>query len=230
MILIVAAMEEEYNELAILLENSKKANVQGVNHHLGKLEGKEVILMLSGIGKVNTAASLTTIINEYEIDFVINIGSAGGVLNQYNVKVLDIVVAKKVCYHDVDLTMANRPKGQLPGLPQYFETNVSKQMLELLDESEFDFHYATIASGDEFVGKIERITEIVNTFDDVCAIEMEAGAVAQICFQREIPFVVFRSISDVVGSDISNQMQFKEYIKKASINSAAATKLIIGTL
>lgn len=230
MILIIAAMSEEYQELEKLMIEKHAGIIHGIKYHQGILNEAKVILMLSGIGKVNAAASLVTVLNEFDIDYVINIGSAGGVVNEHHVKPLDIIVAKKVCYHDVDLTMANRPKGQLPDLPLYFETSITKNMLELLDKEAINYHYATITSGDEFVGRVERVEQIVSEFDDVCAIEMEAGAVAQICYQRKLPFIILRSISDVVGDDTSNQLQFKEYIKKASLNSAKITQLLINTI
>ncbi|MEG0283914.1 MAG: 5'-methylthioadenosine/adenosylhomocysteine nucleosidase [Erysipelotrichales bacterium] len=227
MILVIAAMEEEYQELERLMENPKKIMVDDIKTHQGKIDNKDVILMLSGIGKVNAAYSFTTILKKYDIDFVVNIGSAGGVVNDHHVEALDIVVAKKVCYHDVDLTLADRKPGVLPNLPQYFEASLHDDMLKKLEETNLKYHYATIASGDQFVYSLDRVAYITSTFDDVCAIEMEAGAIAHLCHTHKIPFVVFRSISDVVGKEDNNQVQFEEYIEQASKNSAlAATKII----
>ena len=230
MILCVAAMNEEYNELLNLLENEEEKNLHGIKYHEGMLDDKKVILMLSGVGKVNAASSLVTILNEFNIQFIVNIGSAGGVVNDHHVKQLDVVVAKKVCQHDVDLIAANRPMGMLPDLPVYYESAISEKMLEALKETGLTYHFATIASGDTFVAKVETVDFITEHFEDVCAVEMEAGAIAQVALQRNIPFVVFRSISDVVGLEDSNQMQFEQYIKYASINSAKAAQAIIKTI
>jgi len=230
MILIVAAMEEEYNELLALLTNHREGNIHGVKYHQGELEGKSVLLMLSGIGKVNAAWRVVTILNEFKITYIINIGSAGGVLNDYHVKPLDIVIARKVVRHDVDLTAANRPYGQLPDLPLYFLPSISQEMVDELAKTDLPFHYATIASGDSFVADLEKVNFITKHFEDVCAVEMEAGAIAQIAFQRNIPFVVFRSISDVVGAEDDNQTQFEQYIVQASKNSAKAVQAIIHTI
>lgn len=230
MILAVAAMQEEYQELEALMDNPIEGNINGVKYHQGKIEDKDVCLMLSGIGKVNAAWTLVTILNELDIDFVVNIGSAGGVVNDHHVKAMDVVVGKKVCQHDVDLTAADRPMGMLPNLPVYFESAVNDKMMAALKETGLTYHYATIASGDAFVADLKRVEYITNYFEDVCAVEMEAGAIAQICYQRKIPFVVFRSISDVIGEEDSNQMQFEQYIKYAALNSAQAAKAIIKTI
>ncbi|WP_423364354.1 5'-methylthioadenosine/adenosylhomocysteine nucleosidase [Mycoplasma sp. P36-A1] len=230
MILAVAAMQEEYQELEALMENPQEGEFNGVKYHQGRIEDKDVVLMLSGIGKVNASWSIVTILNELDIDFIINIGSAGGVVNNHHVKAMDIVVAKKVCQHDVDLTAADRPLGMLPNLPVYYESAVSDNMMKSLSETGLTYHYATIASGDTFVADTEKVTHITDNFEDVCAVEMEAGAIAQIAFLKKIPFVVFRSISDVIGDSDSNQIQFEQYIQLASKNSAKAAHTIIKAL
>lgn len=230
MILVIAAMDEEYHELEALMNDKKENEYQGVKYHHGWMDNKEIMLMLSGVGKVNAAYSLTTIINNFDISFVINIGSAGGVVLEHSVKLLDIVIAKKVCYHDVDLTLANRLPGVLPNTPQYFIPSMNEKFLHALEKTELTYHYATIASGDQFVCELSKVEYVNENFDDVCAVEMEAGAIAHICFLRNIPFVIFRSISDIVNKNADNQMQFSEYIKQASHNSAIATKTIIEQL
>jgi len=233
MILCIAAMQEEYDALLELMSDPKEEIIHGVNVHKGTINHKDVLLMLSGIGKVNAACSTITILNHYnDIDFIINIGSAGGLENNYHVKQLDIIVGKKVVQHDVDLSSAGYELGQLPGgLPLYFEASVTQAMLDALDKTDLTYHYATIASGDSFVASEEKADFIASNFEDVCAVEMEAGAIAQIAYIRKIPFVVFRSISDVVGhEEDGNQLQFDKYILPASKNSALATKAIIETL
>ena len=227
MILIVAAMEVEYNEILLLMNDSKKHTLQHVEYHQGSINDNEVTLMLSGIGKVNTAYALTTILNFIPIDFIINVGSAGGVVNEHEVDILDIVVAKKVCNHDIDLVLANRLPGVLPDLPQYYQSAVNKNILMALSQLDLKYHYATIASGDQFIGDLNRLNYVTQNFEDVCAVEMEAGSIAQIAYLRKIPFIIIRSISDVIGKEVPNQIQFEEYIVKASKNSALATQKII---
>lgn len=227
MILIIAAMEEEYQEIEKLMHNKKADKYHFVKYHTGTIHDKKVMLMLSGIGKVNATASLTAILNKFEISFIINVGSAGGVDSNYDVNVYDIVIAKKVCQHDVDLTFANRLPGVIPGLPQYYESEVNEKIFEELNENNLTYHYATIASGDQFVCDLNTINKITNNFEDVCAVEMEAGAIAQVAYMYQIPFVVFRSISDVINKHSDNQIQFEKYIEQAAKNSAIATSIAL---
>ncbi|MDR1781390.1 MAG: 5'-methylthioadenosine/adenosylhomocysteine nucleosidase [Bacilli bacterium] len=231
MILIVAAMEEEYQELEKLIDNGIELCCKGIKYVKGFIDNKDVILMLSGVGKVNAAYTITTFIDNFDIDFVINIGSAGGVISKkYDVKVLDIVIAQNVVQHDVDLVLANRLPGVLPNLPQYYPSSLNNEMIKVLKKTNLRFHLGTIASGDQFVGSLTRINEIKNNFVDVCAVEMEAGAIAQVCYLTNTKYLVFRSISDVINGEVDNQTQFEEYIKQASINSARATYEIIKCL
>lgn len=227
MILIIAAMEEEYSAIEKLMKDVKAGQHHFVKYHQGKIHDQEVMLMLSGIGKVNAGAALVTILNDFTISYIINVGSAGGLVSDYDVNVFDIVIAKRVVQHDVDLTLANRLPGVLPDLPQYYESEVDSNILNELDKNGLTYHYATIASGDQFVCDLETVNKIVNNFEDVCAVEMEAGAIAQIAYLHQIPFVVFRSISDVVNKESDNQIQFEKYIEKAAENSALATSIAI---
>ena len=220
-------MESEYREIEKLIENEQAGTCGFVKYHQGKVNDKEVMLMLSGVGKVNAAASLITILNHFDIDYIINVGSAGGVVVDYDVNVFDVVVAKKVCQHDVDLTLADRLPGVLPDLPQYYESEVNPQIFKELEQHNLTYHYATIASGDQFICDLGIVERIVNNFEDVCAVEMEAGAIAQVAYMHKIPFVVFRSISDVVNKASDNQIQFEKYIEQAAKNSALATSIAI---
>lgn len=230
MILIIAAMPEEYNALASMMDAKVEDEFHHIKYATGLIDAKEVILMLSGVGKVNAAYSLATILCKFKVSFIINIGSAGGVVNDHHVKPLDIVVAKQVVQHDVDLKLAGRDAGVLPDLPQYYPAYQSEEIIAKLNECPIKTHYATIATGDQFVCDLHRIAEIVEDFSDVCAVEMEAGAIAQIAYINNIPFMVIRSISDVIGLEKDNQTQFDEYIKQASNNSALLTKEILSVL
>lgn len=228
MILIVAAMNEEYDELQKLMSETKEQEINNVPHTLGLLDDKQVVLMLSGIGKVNASMNVTSIINEYDINFIINIGSAGGI-KDLGLKQLDLVLATKVCQHDIDLHEFDHPYGGLPGMPVYYETALNPDMISEIKQLDINYHTGCVASGDQFVSHTEQISFILDHFKDVCAVEMEAGAIAQVAYVHKIPFIIIRSISDIIDESDSD-LQFKEYIIKASANSARATKKIISTI
>lgn len=229
MVLIVAAMPEEYEALQKLMQNKREQESNNVKHTLGLLKDKEVVLMLSGIGKVNASMNVTSIINEYDdIHYIVNIGSAGGIKN-LGLKQLDLVLATKVCQHDIDLHEFDHPYGALPGMPVYYESALNDKIIAEIAQLDITYHTGCIASGDQFVSQKEKIAFITNHFDDVCAVEMEAGAIAQVAYMHKIPFVIIRSISDVIDEEDSN-LQFHEYIIRASSNAALATEKIISVI
>ena len=128
MIGIIGAMEEENR---ILLENMTE-KTEETHFHLvftrGKIENQDVVLVQSGIGKVNSAIATAFIIDRYRPDFVINTGSAGGLNAALHVG--DVVVADKVAYHDVDATAFGYSVGQVPQMPHYYTAD--KKIVEKL--------------------------------------------------------------------------------------------------
>lgn len=228
MILIVAAMNEEYRELQKLMEQAHEQEINNVTHTMGLLDDKEVVLMLSGIGKVNASMNVTSIINEYDIDFIINIGSAGGI-KDLGLSQLDLVLATKVCQHDIDLHEFGHEYGALPNMPVYYESALDDKMIDQIKELNIPYQTGCVASGDQFVSQEEKVNYILEHFDDVCATDMEAGAIAQVAYIHHIPFIIIRSISDIIDEKDS-KLQFQEYIIKASSNSALATEKIISAI
>lgn len=228
MILVLAAMQQEFDALSKHLKNSISDYEHDIKYEKGYIGDKEVILVLTGIGKVNATYTITTMFNHFPINFVINIGSAGGVLtNREELDTLDVVVSTKVAQHDLDVTLAGREKGELDNHPKYCQATFEDSWFNDLDEFKHQIHFGTIASGDQFIGDIQRVEQITSDFEDVLAVEMEAGAIAQISNRWRIPFVIMRSISDVVGKEVANHLQFEEYLEQASENSAFITSEII---
>ncbi|MGL4382712.1 MAG: 5'-methylthioadenosine/S-adenosylhomocysteine nucleosidase, partial [Bacilli bacterium] len=167
MILIIAAMEEEFQALEELMYDKERIIVKGIQVTTAMMDKHQVVLIKSGVGKVNAAYTTTTILNEYPIDLVINIGSAAGINQNVAIKVLDLIIASKVCYHDVDLSAANRPYGKIGGLPIYFETAYQEQIKELFKEELDHVYFNTIASGDQFINNDQRFKWINDNFKDV---------------------------------------------------------------
>lgn len=219
MIGIIGAMEEEVNALKDLMTVTRIDKKQDYLYYSGKMADKDVVLVQGGIGKVNATISTTLLLTNYDIDLVINIGSAGG-LKDFQ-KVGDVVISDKVVHHDVDVTAFGREMGQVPGLPTYFEAN--KQLLQLVKEilsaNNIQSHVGLIASGDQFVSKKEQVDLIISHFPDAMCSEMEAASIAQVCHVFKKKFIITRSLSDVFDHGDSS-IQFDEYLQKASLASA----------
>lgn len=218
---IIAAMNEEMQEIKLKMNDIKENKISNLIFFEGKILNHECVLVECGIGKVNAARTTQIMIDNYEIEFVINIGTAGG-LNK-TLGVTDVVIGKKLVQHDFDITAFGREKGFITGVGKFIEADknlVQKcedVMKSINSENTFQVISGTIASGDLFCTDEKKAEEIRSDFDADC-VEMEGAAIAQICFLDNIPFVVIRSISDSPNG--KNHMDFDEYLQIASKRGA----------
>jgi len=216
---IIGAMEEEVKILRDKLENKEQEVIAGSEFTSGTLNGVEVILLKSGIGKVNAALSTTLLLDRYKPDYVINTGSAGGFHHSLNVG--DVVISTEVRHHDVDVTAFGYEYGQVPGLPAAFlpdETLVSIAESKANDIADIQVVKGTIATGDSFMNDPERVDYIRSKIPNIYAVEMEAAAIAQVCHQFNTPFVIIRALSDIAGKE--SNVSFEQFLDKAALHSA----------
>ncbi|QLK86022.1 5'-methylthioadenosine/S-adenosylhomocysteine nucleosidase [Staphylococcus sp. 17KM0847] len=218
MIAIIGAMEEEVALLKGQLSNLKETQVAHTRFYHGTLANKEVVLLQSGIGKVNVAISTALLIHMFNPDYVINTGSAGGLQSGLNLG--DVVVSTHVSYHDADARAFGYEMGQIPGMPSQYQADETliqavHRVLQSLNQNAMD---GLIVSGDSFIGTDQQRTAILEYFPHAIAAEMEAAAVAQTCFQFDKPFIVTRAISDLADAQAS--MTFDEFLKVASKSSS----------
>ena len=216
MIAIIGAMQIEVDALKKHMNAIEEHTIADVSLSIGKIGDKTVLLALSGVGKVNAAMTTATILHEYDITYVINIGTAGGLREEQ--KVLDIVIADKVVQHDFNTSAVDGDEGI--GLYSTCDLNLVKKAYTLLEEEKANVYIGMIASGDIFIEKDEQIGLIKHHFTDVIACEMEAGAISYVCNRRQVPCIVLRSLSDNTTKE-GSEMDFLTYAKKASIRSAA---------
>ena len=182
MIGIIGAMQEEVDEILKLMDLKTTNEYQGYTFYEGIMNQKEIILLRGGIGKVNAAISTTLMMTHYNIDFVINIGSAGGLQKYQNVG--DIVISNAVAHHDVDVTAFGHEMGKVPGLPLYFEPD--NELLDkvklILERKALSSHIGLIVSGDQFISQKEQVSNIRKYFPQAMCSEMEAATIAQVCY------------------------------------------------
>jgi 5''-methylthioadenosine/S-adenosylhomocysteine nucleosidase len=219
MIGIIGAMEEEVNAIKALMDLKKIDIIQGYQYMRGSIENKDVVLLQGGIGKVNATISTTLLFTHFDIDVVINVGSAGGLMEDQEVG--DVVISKQVVHHDVDLTSFNRDIGELPDLPRYFEADkdLLEKVMNVLNQNHIQCHVGLIASGDQFICREDQVQIIKKHFPQAMCSEMEAASIAQVCYVFSKKFIITRSLSDVFCKGNSS-IQFDEYLKKASQSSA----------
>lgn len=213
---IIVAEVEEYDAVITILESIKCKKIYGLNFTIGSINSLNIVLVRSGVGKVNAARTTQILIDNFDIDYVLNVGSAGSVNDELNIG--DVIVAKEVVQHDFDVTAFGRDKGFIPGVGKYFQSNeILFDKLINLNISNINLKSGVIASGDQFITNIDLKNSIASEFNADC-VEMEGGAVAQVCQMAGKPFCIIRSISDKPNG--SNHIDFNEFLKLASENCA----------
>lgn len=222
---IIGAMDAEVNGLIKKLEGHKIDSVGGIEFHTGKLLRREVVIARCGVGKVFAAMCAEAMIIKYAPSLIVNTGVAGGLSPE--LKCADIVVADKLCQHDMDTSAIGDPKGLISGINQiYFESDSEAIDAVMLSGYELGITVkrGIIATGDKFIADNADRERIISDFG-ASACEMEGGAIAHAAFVNNTPFVVIRAISDGANSD--SAMDFPAFLALAAKKSEALTLALV---
>ena len=221
---IIAAMQEEMQEIEKIMTEKNIKKIYELNFINGKINNTEVVLVEAGVGKVNAARTTQILIDNFNIDAIINVGSAGSSNDELDIG--DIVIGSKIVQHDFDITAFGHPKGFISNVGQYVESD--KSLIEKIEntilkmkDNEFKIKIGIIASGDIFCTELKMKEKIRGKFNSD-AIEMEGAAIAQVCKLDNIPFIIIRSISDKPNGN--NNITFDQFLEKASKRCALIIK------
>ena len=223
---IIGAMSIEIDDLRQALTDSKEEIISGMTFYSGRLNGQDVVLAKSGVGKVNAAMCAQTMILTYRPAAIINTGVAGGL--QPGVGIGDIVIADAVVQYDVDTSALGDPIGFVSGVNRIefpsggsLADGLYRAAQQLADTK---VHRGIIATGDRFVSSRAEASTIRERF---CALanEMEGGSIGQVCYINGVPFCVVRAISD--GEDDSSHMEYAQFVTIAAQKSKA---IVLGYL
>lgn len=223
MIAIIGAMEKEVEAILELVDQVKLIENHNITHYTARYKHHDLVIAQSGIGKVEAAYVVTSLLNQYKIDLVINVGSAGGL--QPGQKVGDIVIGKSFRYHDL-IFYYNDP---LEGIEKYdFSANPKtvELMQKSLEELKIRHWIGQIVSGDQFVSEAAQFESILSRFPFAICVEMEATVIAHICKLHGTEFIVIRSLSDIPLANQSHQ-DFDKYLSLASRSSARASLMFL---
>lgn len=216
---VICAFDQEINFICQDLENGKTTTIAQRDYMEGNLYGKEVVLVMSRIGKVAAASTATTLIDRFSVDAVIFCGTAGGISNELNVG--DVVVASGLVQHDFFsgsdyfripiLNISEFPsdellsKAMLAGIGDYLSKEVYDDIPQNLLQ---EFHISkpktaigVIASGDQFINDKKKNQWLLENIKEIKCVEMEGAAVAQVCYEFGVPIAVIRVISDSANED-----------------------------
>ncbi|ELV06874.1 5'-methylthioadenosine/adenosylhomocysteine nucleosidase [Brachyspira hampsonii] len=218
---IIGAMDSEITNFKGMIENIEEIEIANIIYYKGTLCGKNIVLLKSGIGKVNAAIATTIAIERFNVEKIIFTGVAGSGNPDYDIS--DIVISKDLIEHDFDTSDLDGE--ELTVLVKGYNKNyypADASLIQLAKESaqkvikENKVYIDTIATGDQFVGNNQKVKQIHNKFK-AGAIEMEGAAVAHAALMYKVPFVVIRSLSDKADSDAV--VDFPKFVVKSAQNS-----------
>lgn len=228
MIGIIGALDIELERLIGAMREPAHREISGVPFTCGKLLGTDVVIARAGVGKVNAAVCAQTMALIYEPELIINSGVSGALSPE--LRVGDVVIGTDVVQHDVDTTALGDEPGFVSTVDRLsfpLDNFASTAIAAAAEELGIRAVRGRIASGDQFVASTERKEEIVRLFSAVTC-EMEAGAIAHVCFLNRIPCAVVRSISD--GGNEEAPMSYEEFLPLAAKNSSELTLAYLKSL
>ena len=212
---IIGAMADEVNGLKAQMQEVEETTITGMTFCRGLLEGRDVIVVQSGVGKVNAAICAQVLVGHFRARPVINTGIAGSLNNELNIG--DIVISNDVVHHDVEVTMWGYAPGEVPGMERA-EFPADETLAALAEKICRDVNpdiramRGRIASGDQFINDNATKQRIIDTFHADCT-EMEGAAIAQVCYLNRVPFLILRTISDKAdGSAVADNTHFSEEV------------------
>ena len=222
---IIGAMDEEVSLLVGMLEGATCEEVGMLIFHVGKIADKKVAIAKCGVGKVFAAICAEAMILNYSPSLLVNTG-VGGALGK-GISTTDVVIADKLCQHDMDTSAIGDPKGLVSGINKiYFEAD--KRAIEILSSAATSLgirsFVGTVATGDRFVASASDKAFIVSEFSAISC-EMEGGAIAQVAYVNGVPFAVVRAISD--SADGEATMDYPTFLPIAAKNSTAMTLALV---
>lgn len=228
---IIGAMEAEVHSLCDSLEGRTQIEEGGYVFNKGKLFNKDVVVVKSGIGKVNSALCTQLLILKFGVNQVINTGIAGATGG--NLGIFDFVVSSKALYHDFDTTAFGYKPGQVPGMDPEFiaDEKLSDSVIKAFSQMDFSKEHkivkGLVASGDQFISAGEHKDYIKKTFNPLC-VEMEGASIAHACTINKVPFVIVRCMSDMADESVKSTYNFNE--ETCANMCASFVKKIIETL
>ncbi len=231
---IVSALHEELHALLDVMQLARTEQRAGREFHLGRLDGQDVVIVLSGVGKVAAAATTAVLLDRFAVDAVLFTGVAGGLAQ--DVEVGDVVVASSLLQHDLDASpLFPRYEVPLTGRSRFDADRVWADLLaagaaQVLAHSHLQAtlaafgvsrpacHRGLVISGDRFVSAESEARVLREALPDALAVEMEGAALAQVCTDFGRPFGVLRTISD--RADDNAHVDFSRFLSEVAAEFA----------
>ena len=224
---IIGAMDDEVAALKDEMKLTKTTTIAGMEFCEGTMDGKDIVVVQCGLGKVNAGICANTLVNDFGVTRIINTGVAGSLDSKIDIG--DIVVSTDALQHDYDVSPIGYERGEIPytGLVAFpADETMRQEAVRAIQESapEINVFEGRVCSGDQFIATHEQKDAILENFGGLCC-EMEGGAIAQACYLNDTPFVIIRAISD--KADDSEEMSYEAFEKDAARRCASIVKYMI---
>jgi len=224
---IIGAMEQEVARLKEVMENVKITTRAGMDFYEGVLEDRKVVVVQSGIGKVNAGMCTQILADLFQVEAVINTGIAGSL--DARIDIGDMVISTDAVHHDMDATIFGDAIGQVPRMDTRTfpaDPHLVELAVKANEKANPQIHTFTgrVASGDQFISSGEVKARIVENFQALCT-EMEGAGIAHAAYLNKVSYVIIRAISD--KADNSATMDYPEFEKQAIAHSVALVKELL---
>ncbi len=217
---IIMAMTKEFEFFAAQLQNLSQQKFAGQTFYTGYWQEHELVIAVSGMGKVNAAICVTNIINHFTPDLIINIGISGGL--DSSLQIGDFIIGRDIVYHDV-WCGESYPIGQVQNLPLFYHSDTS------LITNMPDLRQGLLCCGDQFITLLSELQKIKENFPQALAVDMESAAIAQTCYLHQKPLLCIRQISDTPGGEHQEE-QYATFWQNAPANSVKMLTKILQCL
>ncbi len=215
MIGIIGAIDYELNLFFKHMLIARTEIIADKTFYIGKIKNHNVVIVKSGIGKVNASVTTTLLINHFNVRMIINTGVAGGISP---INIGEIIIAKGISYFDVSLTeIDDVPYGQMGSDPLTIEINPEyiAKARKIFDNLGYQYQVGNLVSGDKFVTKLRDLHKIQKQVKDIIGVEMEGMAIAMTCYKFNRPFISIRGVSDIVDSP-NQSKSYKEVVHEVA--------------
>ena len=224
---IIGAMEVEVNELISQTEVKETRVVCDITYYSGIMYGRNVVIAQCGMGKVNAGMCALTMISDFDAKYIINTGTSGSLDDRLEIG--DMIISTDAVQHDFDASPIDFEKGEIPYTGKYsFEAD--EKLIQLATKAagecipDVNLLHGRVCSGDQFINSVEAKNAITEQFGGLCC-EMEGGAIAQVCYLSDTPFVIIRAVADTADGDLPED--YYEFEKLAALRCAAVLEYMV---
>lgn len=229
---IMTAMDEEFRLISSAFGASESRRLGPRTFYSAQFQGLDLTLVSARVGKVAAAVTASLLIQEHKVDAILVVGVAGATAPA--VKIGDIVVADRLVQHDIDLkgvlgyqrfdipllnSREMRCCERLVGLARgagekATASSAYRDGMRGFASHEPSLHVGMIGSGDQFICDPGEKEALLAVLPELACVEMEGAAVAQVCVEHGVPFVVTRIISDAASHHAP--IDFGAFIREAA--------------